>query len=171
MSKHIQIKAIREASNDGLKTKLDEIDIKIVTLLIDGKSNTQISQQLKIPLSTIQRRSGRLFDREIIKSRVEPNFSRLGLRKGVVHLYINGADASKVCKQVADIPNMTSVSIHIGNSDVIGNVIYGDSNEALDTIARCKSIEGVTRVVWSEEVSNVQNISGNKIASYFKSVK
>ena len=157
---------------DGLKLRLDETDKKIILGLVDGKSNTQISQELKIPLSTIQRRSGRLFDKGILKGRIEPDYSRLGLRKGVVQLYTNGVDSFKICKQAAEIPGIISVSIPIGNSDIVGNVIYRDSNEVLGTIAKCKSIEGVTRVVWSEEVSkSVQNISGDKIASCFKTIK
>jgi DNA-binding NarL/FixJ family response regulator len=36
--------------------KNDNIDIKIIELMVNGRNNKQISSQLSIPLSTIQRR-------------------------------------------------------------------------------------------------------------------
>ena len=36
--------------------KNDSIDIKIIELMVDGRNNKQISSQLSMPLSTIQRR-------------------------------------------------------------------------------------------------------------------
>lgn len=151
--------------------RMDDLDLRIISLLVAGRPNKDIASELKIPLSTIQRRTRRLFEKEAIKSIVEPNFVRLGLRKGVVHLYINNVDAFEVSKKLAEIPGMTSVSIHIGNSDIVGDIIYKDSSEVLGIIASCKAIHGVTKVVWSEEIySSATDLFGKKISSYFKSV-
>ena len=124
---------------------------------------------MNIPLSTVQRRTRRLHEKEAVRTFVEPNFSRLGMRKGVVHLYINNTDAKIVCDSLRKLTGVTRASIHIGNSDVVGEIIYRDSSDVLQMIASCKRIEGVTRVVWSEEVYSTANaLSEKELLSYFK---
>jgi len=45
-----------------------------------------------------------------------------------------------------------SVAVHIGNSDLVALFIYKDSKQLLDIISETKLIQGVNRVLWSEEV-------------------
>ncbi|CAN5564421.1 hypothetical protein BH18THE1_BH18THE1_08250 [soil metagenome] len=45
-----------------------------------------------------------------------------------------------------------SVAVHIGNSDHVALFIYKDSKQLLDTISESKKINGVVRVLLSEEV-------------------
>ena len=149
--------------------KLDDLDLKIIALLVIGQENKEIADKLGIPLSTIQRRTRRLFESETVRMRAEPNYKQLGYSKGVVHLYINGVEAMKVAHELSQVPGVISVSIHIGNSDIVGEIIYGNSIEVLNVIAACKKIEGVTKVVWSEEVFELHPVlSEKKILSYFK---
>ena len=49
---------------------IDNIDKKIIELLIANHDNSFISQQLAIPLSTIQRRTRKLFEKEIISTKI-----------------------------------------------------------------------------------------------------
>ena len=44
-------------------TMLDEIDTKIIAHLISCKENKEIANELKVPLSTIQRRVRKLFEK------------------------------------------------------------------------------------------------------------
>jgi len=74
-------------------------------------------------------------------------------------------------QELAAIDRVVAVSIHIGNSDVVGDIIYRNSTDILDLISRAKKIEGVERVVWSEEVYSVPiTRSKEKILSYFKPI-
>jgi hypothetical protein len=50
---------------------------------------------------------------------------------------------------------MESTSIHIGNSDIVGFFVFSKAQHLLDIMSECKKIEGVDRVLWSEEVMNV----------------
>jgi len=87
----------------------------------------------------------------------------------MLHLYIRNNDAMLAAQKLAEIDRVVAVSIHIGNSDVVGDIIYRNSTDILDLISRAKKIDGVERVVWSEEVYSVPNIkSKEKILSYFK---
>jgi hypothetical protein len=45
-----------------------------------------------------------------------------------------------------------SSDIHIGNSDVVGEFVYEDSEQLVDLISKVKELENIERVVWSEEV-------------------
>ena len=158
-------------TTDRNSARLDELDMRIIALLVSGKENKQIAVAENVPLSTIQRRTRRLFEKDIVRNRVEPNYRLLGYSKGVIHLYINNIDAMAVSQKLAEILGVVEVSIHIGNSDVVGDIIYRNSMEVLDLIARCKRIEGVTRVVWSEEVYNLPSILlDKKIFSLFKAI-
>ena len=99
----------------------------------------------------------------------DPNNVKPFLNKGVIHLYINNVDAMAVSQKLADISGVVAVSIHIGNSDIVGDIVYKNSMEVLELIARCKRIEGVMRVVWSEEVYSMPAVlSDKKILAYFK---
>ena len=148
--------------------KLDDLDLRIIASLVAGKSNKLISDELRIPLSTIQRRTRTLFEKGAVNNIIEPNFARLGLRKGVVHLYVDNADTSAIASKLAGVPGITSVAIHIGNSDIVGNIIYRDSHEVLNIIASCKHIDGVTKVIWSEEVySMTSEFSEKKMREFF----
>jgi DNA-binding Lrp family transcriptional regulator len=143
--------------------------MKVIILLILGRNNKEISRETKVPLSTIQRRTRRIFEKEIVKSKVEPNYRHLGYSKGMLHLYIRNNDAMLAAQQLAEIDSVIGVSIHIGNSDVLGDIIYRNSMDILDIISKAKKIEGVERVVWSEEVYNVPiTRSKERILSYFK---
>ena len=158
--------------NDAIKDesmKLDKLDLKLVALLVSGKNNKELAEIVRVPLSTIQRRTRRLFENNTLKSRVEPNYKLLGFSKGVVHLYINNVDAMMVSQKLSEIRGVIEVSIHLGNSDIVGDIIYKNSLEVLDIIAKCRHIEGVKNVVWSEEVYRLPLVSSDKkILDYFK---
>jgi DNA-binding Lrp family transcriptional regulator len=162
---------IVDATNKPSIIRLDELDMEIVALLVSGKDNKQIANEVKVPLSTIQRRTRKLFEKNIVKSRIEPNYRQLGYNKGVVHLYINNVETMAISQKLAEIQGVVSVSIHIGNSDIVGDIVYRNSMEVLDLIAKCKRIEGVTKVVWSEEVYTLPFVlTDKKVLAYLKAI-
>lgn len=61
-----------------------------------------------------------------------------------------------------------SVSIHVGNSDLVGDFIYQDSEQLVDTISNLKHMDVVDRVLWSEEVYTVPVDSENISRSFKK---
>jgi DNA-binding Lrp family transcriptional regulator len=160
---------IGDATNKPSIIRPDELDMEIVVLLVSGKDNKQIANEVKVPLSTIQRRTRRLFENNTVKSRIEPNYKQLGYNKGVVHLYINNVDTMATSQKLAEIQGVVSVSIHIGNSDIVGDIIYKNSMEVLDLIAKCKRIEGVIKVVWSEQVYMLPSVlTDKKVLNHLK---
>ena len=140
----------------------DNIDKKIIELLIANHDNSYISQKLDIPLSTIQRRTRKLFEKEIISTKVELNYEKLGYKRGLLHIYLKRGQLDKIEKIVVEKRGMLSVSVHVGNSDLVALFVYRDSKDLIETMTNIKEIEGVERVLWSEEVYFIPSPQQNK---------
>ena len=134
---------------------LDGRDQEILSLLMMGNGNRAIATKLKIPMSTVQRRTRKLFEKEIVKIRYELNYNKLGFRKGLLHVYLKNGNLQGIADEISRVKGMQSTSIHIGNSDIVGLFVFKETQHLLDIISDCKKIDGVERVVWSEEVMPV----------------
>jgi Lrp/AsnC family transcriptional regulator for asnA, asnC and gidA len=137
-------------------TKRDQLDSKIMSLMAYGLANKEISARLKVPLSTIQRRTRKLIESGIVSMRAEINFEMLGIKKGMIHVYLHDGNIDQIAHKVGNMDTIDSVEIHIGNSDLIANILYTDSKQLLQTISDIKKTEGVDRIMWSEEVYNIR---------------
>jgi Lrp/AsnC family transcriptional regulator, regulator for asnA, asnC and gidA len=135
-----------------INKKNDSIDIKIIELMVSGRNNKQISSQLSMPLSTIQRRVRALLVSGIITPRVQLNYEKLGFKTGLLHIYLQNGNIDQIAEKVYEIDRITSFEIHIGNSDILANVAYKVGKELLNIIAAIKKLEGVERIVWSERI-------------------
>jgi DNA-binding Lrp family transcriptional regulator len=148
---------------------LDNTDFRIIALLCSGRDNRQISTQLKIPLSTIQRRTRRIISSGIVNVGVQPNFKRLGLKRGALHVCLYDGDIRKRVTQLSKMDGMISSSVQIGNSDVVSDYAYENTDQLMSTISSIKHMEGVDRVMWSEEVYR-ESVGSENILSSFKNV-
>jgi DNA-binding Lrp family transcriptional regulator len=137
--------------------------------LCSGRDNRQISTQLKIPLSTIQRRTRRIISSGIVNVGVQPNFKRLGLKRGALHVCLDDGDIRKRVTQLSKMDGMISSSVQIGNSDVVSDYAYENTDQLMDTISSIKHMEGVDKVTWSEEVYR-EAVGSENILSSFKNV-
>ena len=99
---------------------------------------------------------------------IQPNFKRLGLKRGSLHVDLFDGDIRKRVTQLSKMDGMISSSVQIGNSDVVGDYAYESSDQLMDTISNIKHMEGVDRVKWSEEVYRVPITSENILSSFKK---
>jgi hypothetical protein len=155
-------------NNYDVFTHLDKTDFRIVSLLVLGYDNKKISSTLKIPLSTIQRRTRRILQSEMITLEYQPNFKLLGLKKGLLHTYLRDGQLKKTGEKISKMDGILSVTIHVGNSDVVSEFVYDYSEGLVDIIAAIKQIEGVDKVVWSEEVFKLPTQKENIMKSFQK---
>jgi DNA-binding Lrp family transcriptional regulator len=154
---------------EGKKTRrtwfpyIDQKDVQIIGSLISGHNSQQISSEYHIPLSTIQRRTRIILQSGLLQHDFRPDYRRLGLKKGMIHVYLRDGNMKSVAERVSALEGITSVSIHIGNSDILADFIYRDSEQIIDMVSSIKRLEGVDRTVWSEEVYslpvNPQNLA------------
>jgi hypothetical protein len=117
-----------------------------------GFENKLISNELRTPLSTIQRRTRMLLRSEYISQIFQPNYKKLGLKKGLLHVYLRTGNIKQAAEDLLSNDGIMSSSVHVGNSDVVGEFVYEDSEQLVDLISKVKELENVDRVVWSEEV-------------------
>lgn len=74
----------------------------------------------------------------IVNIKIEPNFKRLGIKKGLLHVYLSDGDISSSALQVSHMDGILSTSVHIGNSDVVGEFVYENNEKPVDTISNMK---------------------------------
>ena len=141
-----------EKAVDFTKLRVDKLDVRIIELLIAGRNNKYIAVKTNTPLSTVQRRARKLFERELLNTKVELNYEKLGYKRGFLHVYLSDGGLQEVGEALASRPGILSVAVHIGNSDLVALFIYKGSKQLLDTISETKRIQHVDRVLWSEEV-------------------
>jgi len=101
--------------------------------------------------------------------KIQPNFKRLGLKTGALHVELYDDDIRKRVGDISRMGGMFSSSVQIGNSDVVNEYAYDTNEQLMDTISRIKHMEGVDKVRWSEEVYHVP-IASEDILSSFKNV-
>lgn len=135
---------------------MDSLDVKILNLLLSGHDSKTIAGELDKPLSTVQRRIRNMVMQGLIRHLSELNYSKLGLKKGLLHVYLQDGDTRSVAKRLLDFNGILEVATHIGNSDLVGTFVFTDSKEVLDLIANAKKLEGVEKVAWSEEVEVIK---------------
>ncbi len=156
------------SSIDNDKLKFDKVDFKIITLLILGYDNKKISSTLKIPLSTIQRRTRIILLSKIINQEYIPNFKILGIKKGILHIYLRDGSLKQRVETISKLDGVLSVSIHVGNSDIVAEFVYDNSECLVDIISEIKHMQGIEKVNWSEEIYKVPPSKENVLKSLKK---
>ena len=139
-------------SKNRIDKSIDEIDIKIIDLMILNKNNKQISQELIIPLSTVQRRVRNLISEGYVTFNAQINYQKLGFKTGLLHIYLKSGDIEETAKKIHNLQNVTTIEIHVGNSDILGHVVYKDGKSLLNLISEIKKISDIEKIVWSERI-------------------
>ena len=144
-------------SNYSPVMNVDKIDSEIIGLLLNGKNNKEISTKIRIPLSTVQRKVRNLIAKNLVTFNSQINYPKFGFKVGMLHIYLEDGDFERIANKIMELDGVTSVEVHIGNSDLIANVVYRRSIELLELIAKVKSFEKIDKIVWSETVYKISS--------------
>ena len=133
---------------------LSEVDRKILRFLLtplDGISSKSISQKTGIPISTIQRRRGRL-EKEYVEttSRLRPE--KFGWRRVSFFIATGGGASQAIGRELLSRREVTSVARTIGEHtiDLIVEMFVKDNAELLDFQEYVKGMSGVKDAMWTE---------------------
>ena len=159
---------IQKSSEIGIFHPFDKTDYRVISLLVLGYDNQKISSTLKVPLSTIQRRTRIILLSGIVTLEYIPNFKMLGIKKGLLHTYLRDGKLRKTAEKISEMEGILSVTLHVGNSDIVSEFVYDNSEELVDIIAAIKEIEGVDKVMWSEEIFKLPIHKENIMKSFKK---
>ena len=113
--------------------------------MTQGIDNKVISEELRTPLSTVQRRTRILLRAGYIKQIFQPNYKKLGLKKGLLHVYIKTGNIKGVAEDLLSSDGIMSAGVHISNSDIVGEFVYEDSEQLVDSISHVKEMDEVDR--------------------------
>jgi len=141
----------------GKDINLDELDKQIIHLMLSGHSNVEMAAKTKKPLSTIQRRSRKIIEKELLLTNPRVNYKKFGYKNGLLHVYLKDGDASQIAQAIWELDGIIlKVSVHIGNSDIIVEYACKDTQDLMNLISQIKKIGGIEKVVWSEEVFEIR---------------
>jgi DNA-binding Lrp family transcriptional regulator len=146
---------------------IDNLDQKLLGLLVMGYENKQVATQVKTPLSTIQRRIRRIYENQYVSRKNELNYRKLGFRKGYLQISLRGDRSFEVAQKLAATNGIIAISEVMGNDfDILCTCIFKNTDELFNLIENIKTIERVDKVAWSEEVHSVSIEVGEKIATF-----
>jgi DNA-binding Lrp family transcriptional regulator len=142
---------IHELKTD-LFPDIDELDLKLIKLLALGHTNNEIAEIERVPLSTVQKRTRSIIKRGIINIRYEPNYTKLGFKTGLIHICVSSDNVYEIAEKFSKIDGVQSVSLHVGNFDILGLFLYKNTKQLMGLVSEVKRIEGIEKIAWSEEV-------------------
>ena len=133
-----------------MKFKLDEIDYKVLDLLIDNSRipYTDIAKKLLISAGTVHVRIKKMEDAGIIKgSTLNLDYVKLGYSFiAYVGIFLEKNNMTdRVLQSLKDIPFVTVAHITTGRFNIFCKVRATDTKSAKDIIFMIDDIEGVSR--------------------------
>jgi DNA-binding Lrp family transcriptional regulator len=140
-------------------SQLSDLDRKILRLLLDSEGSIathEISQQLDMPISTVQRRRKRLEDEYLIKHySLDP--MKFGYRRIDLLIYTEGGETMKIGKELLEREEVTYAARTIGEHtiDLRVEVFVKDNALLLDLLETVKAMKGVRDVIWTEVVETI----------------
>ena len=155
-------------NNNDISNYLDKIDRQIVSLLFMKYDNKKISSTLTMPLSVIQRRTRRILQSDLVNIEYTPNFKMLGIKKGFLHTYLNNGHLRETANRISEMEGVLSVSLRIGNSDIVSEFVYENNEDLVDIIASIKELGNIDRTEWSEEMVKLPSHRENIMKSFKK---
>jgi len=142
--------------NGKSKFSFDQTDITLMSMMIRGLQNQDMADKLKMPVSTVQRRTRRLLESGVIKSEVVIDFKMLGLKKGLLHVYLLDGKLKEMSYAISELEGIVESSIHMGNSDIVAEFIYENDIELMNIYTKIKDMSSTDHILWSSEVTNTR---------------
>jgi DNA-binding Lrp family transcriptional regulator len=140
-------------------SQLSDMDRKVLRLLIDSEGSIpthEISQQLNMPISTVQRRRKRLEEEYLIKHySLDP--VKFGYRRIDLLIYTEGGETMNVGKELLKREEVTYAASTIGEHtiDLRIEVFVKDNGVLLNLLEDVKAMKGLTDVIWTEVIGTI----------------
>src|SRR5919201_1544992 len=152
---------------------LDTINVKIISEVVNDPtlSSLDLSNKLRIPLSTIQRRRARL-EKSLLKRTYTFDYKAFGGREGDLIINVDKGKSKEVAQYLLKNykDNITFVHTRINSLyNVSAHVIYKYTQELHELIESVRTMDYVTGVQWSEMVELVGDNNSGVISGFFSS--
>ncbi|MEM1688147.1 MAG: Lrp/AsnC family transcriptional regulator [Nanopusillaceae archaeon] len=131
------------------KSKIDEIDIKILKILEKNSRihNTQIAKLIGITEAAVRKRIEKLKKIGIIrKFTIELDYKALDYKTVIIGLDVQKNKIFDVIKKIPKINNLKSIYISVGDHDILLEFVYKDQNDLEKFIKIIRKIDGITDI-------------------------
>ena len=148
----------------SMQTKTyDNINRAIIAeLLKDANINIKdLSRKLKVPFSTVQRRTRALQSSSVLKKRYHIDISSyLALKRADIIINVDKGKTGQVIQRILKDyrqTNILSISTRLNHMhNVVVGIVYKDSDELFKIVENIRSQANVTLVEWSETIQDVE---------------
>jgi DNA-binding Lrp family transcriptional regulator len=140
-------------------SQLSDLDTRMLRLLLNSGGEiptNELSLQLGVPLSTVQRRRKRLEETYLIRTySLDP--MKFGYRRIDLLIYTEGGQTMNIGKELLKREEVTSAFRTIGEHtiDLRVEVFVKDNGVLLDLLEEVKAMKGVRDVIWTEVVATI----------------
>src|ERR687885_2255507 len=148
----------------SMQTKTyDNINRAIIAeLLRDANINIKgLSRKIKVPFSTVQRRTKALQSSSVLKKRYHIDISSyLALKRADIIINVDKGKTEQVIQRILQDyrqTNILSISTRLNHMhNVVVGIVYKDSDELFKIVENIRSQANVTLVEWSETIQDVE---------------
>ncbi|AIF83957.1 transcriptional regulator [Candidatus Nitrososphaera evergladensis SR1] len=137
---------------------LSAVDRKILKALLEcggNPSSLQLSRELDIPLSTVQRRRKRL-EEEFISESYGLRYEKFGKRHITFIVSLGVGDRSEVTKEILVLEKVSALTRTFGDgADLKVEAILDSNQEFIEISEKIKSISGIQKISWFESIEVV----------------
>jgi DNA-binding Lrp family transcriptional regulator len=140
-------------------SQLSEVDKRMLGLLIESEGaipTHEISEQLGVPLSTVQRRRKKLEENYLVKY-YALNLEKFGWRRIDLLIATEGGATITVGKELLEREEVIFAARTIGEHtiDLRVETLIRNNGQLLDLLEEVKAMKGVKDVIWSEVVETI----------------
>jgi DNA-binding Lrp family transcriptional regulator len=134
----------------------------IAELLRDANINIKgLSRKIKVPFSTVQRRTKALQSSSVLKKRYHIDISSyLGLKRADIIINVDKGKTEQVIQRILQdyrYTNILSISTRLNHMhNAVVGIVYKDSDELFKIVENIRSQPNVTLVEWSETIQDVE---------------
>jgi hypothetical protein len=80
------------------------------------------------------------------------NYKKLRPNNGIIHVYRGTGKIREVAEELLSNDGIISAAVHVGNSDIVGEFVYENSEQIVELISYVKHMNKVEKAVLSEEI-------------------
>ncbi|AIF82773.1 transcriptional regulator [Candidatus Nitrososphaera evergladensis SR1] len=134
---------------------LSSIDKKILKALLESNgspSSLQLSRELDIPITTVQRRRKRLED-EFVNEFYSLQYEKFGKRQVTFIVSLGAVDKNAIANEILGLEKVIAVARTFGDgADLKIEAILESNQEFMETSEKIKAIQGIQKVCWFESL-------------------
>lgn len=134
---------------------LSAVDRKILKALLEcggNPSSLQLSRELDIPLTTVQRRRKRL-EEEFISESYSLRYEKFGKRHITFIVSLGVGDRYEVTKEILVLEKVSALTSTFGDgADLKVEAILDSNQEFIEISEKIKSISGIQKISWFESI-------------------